>query len=310
MTTVRIIESTRELERVQEATYALTTYSNYVTAWVLSLNRQYGSGEDGKRTFLTVLHENDNVRRLQGGANVSSELQAAYCRGQLTLKAIQTLPVDQYPQLARSANYWLPVQSYYAVHGIGLAAMMALNMTPPQSHMAFRAALSSLLHDYFPAPFCGLCAGGPETRDFTFQGLLTTINKVFRQSQLANPNNVEDLETYVGKSLSTTREEFLGRRFEEKRNREKKRRLLREAKTQCCQNEHATSVCDFLYRLRVRSNYNNPDMYLFTQTNHEYAVTSYKELVRLTELLVAGFDTLIERRIGRRRANELHRWLE
>ena len=281
-----------------------------MTAWIISFNRQYGIDKYGKEAFLTALYENNNVHNLQGGAPVTNELNAAYCRGKLTFKAMCTLPVNEFPQLARSTNFWLPVQSYYSIHGIGLAAMIALNITPPQSHMTFLASLSSLLHDYFPVPFCGLCVGGPETIEFTFRDLSTTMDRVFRQSQLANPENIEDLETFVRKSLSTIREVFLNRRFEEKRNNERKKRLTRKAKAQCCQNEHSTSVCDLLYRMRLRSNYDNPDMYLFAPTTQESAARSYQELKSLTELLIAGFNTLIERRIGRRQANKLRKWIE
>lgn len=116
--------------------------------------------------------------------------------------------------------------------------------------------------------------------------------------------------TFVGKSLSTTRQEFLAGRFKEKRDKEKKKRLTCAAKNQCCQNEHPTSVCDLLYRLRLRSNYDNPDMYLFAPTEQQSAVKNYQELLRLTEFLVAGFDELIERRIGRKKAMELRKWLD
>lgn len=309
MTEQRFVESTQELERAQRASYARITYSNYVTAWVVFLGLQYGIGDEGRAAFLAAIAENDNVRRLQGGITISDELTAAYCRGQLTLRAMQALPVQEYPQLARSANFWLPVQSYYSIHGTGLATMVALNMDPPQSHMTFRAAFSSVLHTYFPAPFCAICIGGPEPREFTFRSLPTSMDMVVRQTQLANPERVEDLATFVGKSLSTTRRESLAVRFEEKRDKEKKKRLTHEAKNQCCQNEHPTSVCDLLYRLRVRSNYENPDMYVFAPTEQQSAVRSYQELLRLMELLVAGCDALIERRIGRKQVAELRKWL-
>lgn len=310
MTESRLIESTQELERAQRATFALTTYSNYVAAWVALLNRQYGIGSDGKNAFIAALAGNDAVRHLQGGAHVSEELTTTYCRGLLTLRAMQALPIERNPHLARSANFWLPVQSYYAIHGTGLAAMIALNIAPPQSHMSFRAAFSSVIHTYFPAPFCGLCLGGPDKKGFIFQSLQTDIERVTGQNQLTNPEHVEDLETFIGKSLSTTRQEFLARRFEERRDKERKRRLTREAKDQCCRNEHSTSICDLLYRLRLRSNYDNPDMYLFAPTGQESAVKSYKELLRLTEFIIAGLDYLIERRIVRKEVVELRAWLD
>jgi hypothetical protein len=51
-------------------------------------------------------------------------------------------------------------------------------------------------------------------------------------------------------------------------------------------------------------------MYLFAPTEQQSAVRNYQELLRLTELLVAGFDTLIEKRIGRKKAVDLRKWLD
>lgn len=305
----RIVESTEELERARRASYALTTYSNYIAAWVLLLNRQYGSGDEGRSEFQLAMAAKPNVARLQGGATVSAELTAAYCRGQLTLQAMWALPVEGHPQLARSAYFWLPVQSYYSVHGMGLAAMVALNASLPRSHTRFRAAFSSVVRTYFPASFCAQCVGGPDASDFAFLSIETTMDMVTRQTQLADPENVEDLTTFVGKSLSTTRREFLASRFEEKRLSENRKRLNREAKNQCCQNEHPTSICDLLYRLRLRTNYDSPDMYLFAPAEPESAVRRYQGLVRLTEIVVAGLQTIIEKRIGRRALMELQRGL-
>ena len=74
----RIIESFQELERAQRATYALITYSHYVKAWVVSLNRQYGADEEGRNAFLSALAEKAAVQRLQGGFPVSDELITSY----------------------------------------------------------------------------------------------------------------------------------------------------------------------------------------------------------------------------------------
>ena len=109
MTESRLIESTIENERAQRAAFALITYSNYISAWVEFLNRQYGLGDEGRGAFLAALTENSNVRHLQGGTPVSDELSIPYCRGQLTYQAMRALPIEEYPYLARSANFWLPV---------------------------------------------------------------------------------------------------------------------------------------------------------------------------------------------------------
>lgn len=294
----RIITSTQELERAERATYSLITYYNYIKAWIVCLNRQYGSGDDGINSFKAKIRNKTAFRSIQREAQVSRQLTSAYLRGLLTLTAMRRLPFEDYPQLTISANYWLPVQSYYAIHGIGLATMMALNRGLPNSHRTFRADFSELLNTYFPDPFCGRCTGGPEKKDFSFQKLSTSIEKVIRLKQLRNPEFVQEVETFIGKSLSTTRERFLNERFKEKRRKLKKKRLCFEDMNECCQKEHATSICDLIYRMRVHSNYDNPDMYLFASHDVAKAAKHYKDLLFLTEILIAGLEALIERRIG------------
>jgi hypothetical protein len=306
----RLITSTEEIERSQNAALALTTYTNYVSAWVTLLNKQYGIGDEGKVAFKITLSEIPNVRSIRGRVHISDELTTAYCRGHLLLRAMQALPIQSNPQLARLANFWLPVQSYYAIHGLGLATMIALNISPPRNHNAFRGSFHTIVKDYFPSPFNGLCSGGPDKRDFVFTDLSTDADRVTQLIQLTSPTHVEDLDTFVGKSLSTTRQEFLNKRYIERRKQEKRRNLSRESKIQCCRNEHPTSICDFLYRLRVRSNYDNPDMHLFASIEDESSCNSYTELVYLIELLFIGLNVLVENSIGRRNTENLRRELD
>lgn len=301
----RIIEATQEVERAERATYALITYYNYIKAWVVCLERQYGSGDDGINSFIDKLQHKTTSKRVQGGLSLSAELSDAYSRGRLTFRAMSNLPITEYPEIALSANFWLPVQSYYAIHGVGLATMAALNMSLPQTHRSFRAAFSSLVNTYFPTPFCSRCVGGPEAKDFSFHNINTSIDEVTSQSQLANPASVIEIKNFIAKSLSTTRKKFVEIRFDEKRDEKKKKRLSFEEKNECCQREHATSICDLIYRMRVRSNYDNPDMYLFASKNAENATDHYRDLLYLTKVLITGLDALIARRIGSRNMAKL-----
>ena len=114
--------------------------------------------------------------------------------------------------------------------------------------------------DYFLEPFCSCCTGGPEPSDFSFRKLDTSMNMDTKQNQLVNPTRVDEIEHFIGKSLSTTRSKFLSVRFDEKRKEKKKKRLTTQDKLDCCQREHMTSICDLIYRMRVRSNYDNPEI--------------------------------------------------
>lgn len=300
----RLITTTSEVQMLDNARYALITYYNYIKAWVISINRKYGSGDDEINAFVAKIKSLTDFNRIQRGASSSPELVNAYNRGRLTLSAIQKLQVDENPELAISANFWLPVQSYYSIHGVGLCSLIALNWSRPRDHRAFRASFSLLARKYFPPPLCGRCEGGSTATDFVFPGLITNAAEVIKQSNLANPKSVED-DAFIGKSLSSTRRRILEELFSQKRKTKVKpgckRRNLSASETQTtCEKLHATSVCDLIYRMRVHSNYDNPDMYLFAADNGEGASNHYKNLRYLTEVIVVGLETLVERRIGER----------
>ncbi len=292
-----IIGSTRELDRVTNATFARKTFYNYIRAWVVCITRLYGSGDAGINAFVDKLRYVTAFKNLQRGASVSKEFNNAYSRGSLTFDIMDSLPVNKNPELALSANFWLPVLSYYAIRGLGLATMIVLNMDCPQSHSAFRAAFSHLVNTYFPSPFCGRCKGGPQLMNFSFEKLATSIDQAVQQKHYQDPDSVNDIMPYIGKSLFTTRSEFLESKYCDKRDRDKKKRLSLKAKKECCNKEHDTSICDLLWRMRVRSNYDNPDMYLLT-SDAEGATRHHEDFKYLSKILIAALDALIERRIG------------
>lgn len=43
-----------------------------------------------------------------------------------------------------TANFWAPVQAYYALHGIGSACLAALQNSVPEDHRAFSSNLRIL----------------------------------------------------------------------------------------------------------------------------------------------------------------------
>jgi len=101
----------------------------------------------------------------------------------------------------------------------------------------------------------------------------------------------------------TTRNRLLAESFRDARGKSikkgKRRRNLTSAeKTKIAGKLHPTSVFDFLYRIRVRSNYDDPEMYIYGQGDEATAQSHYKNLVQLTADLAAALGRIIERKIG------------
>jgi hypothetical protein len=290
----------------------LYTYYNYVKAWVIYSERTYGSGDGGIDTLVNKMESKDAVKRLRTDMKSSYVLRPDYLRGKYTLLLMQQLPIDKHPELALSANMWLPVQSYYAINGVGLALLLALKQRGKEdNHRAFRASFANLLHSYFPPPFCACCKGGPDRSYFSFNHINTTAAQVKQQSNLENPANA-DGDHFLGKSLATTRTETLKKEYENRRNDKKSLRcqhpkLSQDEKKGIWIRWHDTTICDLLYRMRVQSNYKNPDMYLFAAGNIQDAASHYRNLLYLTRLLIAGLDLLISKKIGKPELTKLNR---
>lgn len=287
---------------------SLITYYNYIKAWNIAYNKRYTS----EGAFI------DEIRKL---ASISKRPKiykdnfdkGSYIRGVLTLQLMNDLPVNENPKLTFTANIWLPVHSYYAIEGVGLALLSIRLQNPPQkTHIGFSSSFTDpVLRTLFPYPFNGLCTGGPTADSFSFKNIDTTAAKVKAQSNIAYPSD-NDVDNCIGKSLSTTRDRKLKDEYKKRqmdKNRIKSGRtrhnISREEKEEICSKLCHTSICDFIYRMRERSNYDNPIMYLSGTNDVDSACSHYKDLLHLTKVIIEGIDTLIEFYLGKKELDKI-----
>ncbi|MFZ3089375.1 MAG: hypothetical protein WA240_02025 [Nitrospirota bacterium] len=288
----------------QDAPYALQTYYCYVRAWVEKITKLYGQSTTCLDNIKDEMMKLKTIQKIQGGRALDKDIVAAYTRGKLTLKAMETFPIKDNKDLAATANLWLPVQAYYAVHGVGLATMIALGQESPKDHRAFRSVFSDISEKYLPKPFNAKCGNVPNNQQFVFVNLNTTIQNVKQQSNLSNPKYA-NIECSLGKCLSTTRRRLLDELFaKERRNKvrrgRKRRNLSSNAKQRIADKLHATTVTDFLYRMRVRSNYEEPDIHLYASDQQtDEAVRHYADLLFLTQAIVRSLSVIMLRKIGK-----------
>ena len=287
---------------------SLITYYNYIKAWNIAYNQRYDS-EDAFINEISNLASNSKTPRIFKDRFD----EGSYIRGVLTLQLMNDLPVDKHPKLTFKANIWLPVLSYYAIHGVGLA-LLTIRMQALQKDITHKYFLTTftdaVLRRLLPYPFNGLCTGGPTVDSFSFRNIDTTAAKVKAQSNIACPS-ANDVDNCIGKSLYTTRDRKLDDLYQKRRTNRNKIKagrtrcnISREDKESICNRLCDTSICDFIYRMRERSNYDNPVMYLSGTNDVDSALSHYKDLLRLTKVLIEGINTLIEFYLGR---NELNR---
>ncbi len=160
--------------------------------------------------------------------------------------------------------------------------------------------MSGIIDKYFPRPLSTTVAG--IRPNIVVSGINVTASDISQQSNLEHPPYGKP-ELHVAKCLVTTRERDLDELFTRARYRKikpnrKYRQLKPSEKSQIVSSLHKTTLCDFLYRIRIRSNYDDPDMYIFGQNDVTDAAKHYLNLVTLTEAVIACLENLIKRRIG------------
>jgi hypothetical protein len=283
---------TSPTQEEQDALNALRTFYQYVVGWTLCS----GSLSDLKDAQARL----PAFAQLQGGSTTDT-FKESYWRGLLTLKAMEALPIETNESLALTANFWAPVQAYYACHGFGLATLAGLNAGTPKRHRQFLSSFSQhVAKRLFPYPYNVVCAGNPLVRTsgaWNFDNCQVTPNEVTSFSNLSNPN-ATNAHLIIGKCLLTTRKKFLKTLFTEQRS-STRRNLSHGRKHQLAMAYHGTSVADFLYRMRMRSNYEDPGMFMM-RTDLTSAINRYRALVHLVQTFRHLCDNILSLKVGTR----------
>lgn len=281
-----------------EAAIALRTYYVYIQAFSLLASAQIGNEQQQLSSF-------QRLQRLS--THPPESVQKLLFRGWLTLRAMQLLPIHQHPTLATTANFWAPVQAYYAIHGVGSAVLACLGNSIPEDHRAFRASMSGDqgVQRLLPYPFNMWCKGlslGDHECPYQFGNCRTAVREAKQASNLQTPNRLT-AHTLAAKALLTTRNKFLEDLFEKQRSTKVtrgkiRRNIMSEEKRRTEKKLHPTSIFDFLYRIRVRSNYDDPEMYIYGHTDTTTAGRHYTHLLHLTTALIECLERIIAQKCG------------
>jgi hypothetical protein len=103
----------------------------------------------------------------------------------------------------------------------------------------------------------------------------------------------------IGMLLRTTRDRQIERAAEEWKRKQRKKRISGSTKCALAANLPPTSVFDAMYRLRIRSNYEDADAFLMTLSSQGEALAFSKAVRRLCWYSMLVLETIIAKYIGR-----------
>lgn len=296
--TVRANVTTPDNEQTQQR-IRFTTYLHYVKSF-----EQFLTKNSEERTLKSTL-ESIDLRRIQSRPEAPLEQIEKQLRN-AWLTECQLSQHAENTEMVSVANHWAPVQLYYAVF---LSAQAYTLASGQPLHLTHRSCLRLLASEIksrpglFALPWGVSCINATSNSEHGFVGLPTSV-KLDRHSTLASPK-LELFWNYYCQALRTTRERLIEECAKKWKKQNKRKRLPSGKRLKLDENFHPTTLFDFLYRLRIRSNYQDADSFLLTLEDTEAALEFNRALQCVGFWTCALLETLTSRYLGERRYGEI-----
>jgi hypothetical protein len=233
--------------------HTFTTYAGYWAALAEHVREEYG-----QFPYPGLLEELEDrgLSRLASkkGAGDEGEVRSLLLNAWSSELALYDVDLDNTKRLWL-ANQWAQVKSYYACTRMAGAWLLARDGTLPESHSGLLRAISAQVTGtrLYTCPWSLSCSRrhpSPEYLGFS------------KQPDWVSPLSASgDRHDRVAMMLRTTRERDIERLVEIVK---KKRRMRRAPKGERARQDKslpATTVFDFTWRMRTRSNYGDPAMF-------------------------------------------------
>lgn len=285
----------------EDRTRRFQVNKNYLVALSQHLHERYGAGlEASSEGLLREARQLEGFSRIQ--RNVSVDVGA--CRSALSLSWTGPIQLElaSWSQVQFNLPYtnaWAPVHAYYAVYGAARAWLVAQGQTTTSHSSTLKAIGSEVLSRHlYPAPWNVSCSGCCHDRSHSFHGSPDGLTPAAPRLLLETPAPTTFWPRYM-KMLETTRKHVLQQRYDDWKKQHGKKRISMERKLEISEAVPPTTVFDFLWRLRVRSNYHGIEHFLMTNVPDSWHQEFYEAIRLLTHLSSLLFDCWLAQKMGR-----------
>ncbi|MFH1656318.1 MAG: hypothetical protein ABH956_00915 [Candidatus Nealsonbacteria bacterium] len=167
--------------------------------------------------------------------------------------------------LIRYSNHWLSIQAYYVIFLLGSCYFLLEEGHEKYKiiHKNFCDNISEKLisdNDFLPSPFNLFGLNGVERNNFNLKNL-PNGHTFGLTSNLKEIITINDSWNLLGMFILTTRNNEFNYRRQKRLNKNKKK-LKKGERKEIINGMRRTTVFDCLYRIRIRSNYRDADMFL------------------------------------------------
>lgn len=245
------------LNKSEDSHRRFTTYKNYLLSFNYLLNLLYS---DYKSIFA-------NLKIIRPKSKIDSARVRSLLLNSWNSELLLNLPLLFKEDFLKFSNHWSPVQSYYSIYLSLRALIVAKNMNARGDHATTLQIISSNFiqgEKIIPFPWDVLldCSNFYGIKG---KSIISSINP------LENPfyfrNNLNKLQDSICLFIKTTRERIIKVKCQEWKEsnplkNKPRKRLAPGIKNLISKSTRPTSIFDCLYRLRIRSNYQDADIFI------------------------------------------------
>jgi hypothetical protein len=281
---------------IPQSVAAFLTYKRYLQHLELALTTTYGTEPALGRGVGEAVHSLPAVRRIKRRAlepklsdAVARELGMAWIE-EISIRVLSEIDPTKLPWLLPNAA----VSSYYAIYHGARAWLAASGQPQPDTHTKVLHALGDAAAErlLFPPPWDLVCIGYPKAGVARFRGLPEDIILgPLHGWQLAHSD--ETLRASLCMLLRTTRARTFEKRKADWRKQNKKPGVPAAIAHELAENLRPTTFFDFLWRLRVRSDYRDIDAFIPGGRQPYHAVDIQQALTTIVSATLALFEGLI-----------------
>lgn len=295
-----------ELDIPEEA-FDFKTYKNYFGSLSIYVHKTYGTGTDCFKNLKAACESQGAFARIQMApfsTTILEEIKKLLFNA-WNSEIVLALPSSISPEFVKYANHWSPVQAYYAVYLAIQAFFRSVRLeSPPNNHAKSLRTISEYVtrQNLFP-PYWNVCCSGAPTLAEVKHVNLPANEKIEMISCLSSPR-FEEFWSWYAMLLRTTRERQFkrkladsGSRFKTKKGTRRKR-FTPTQKARVLADLHATTVFDFVYRFRLRSNYEDADAFILGTTSNTDASEFNEALRHFTATTLFIIELQVVSRIG------------
>jgi len=271
------------------------TYANYINNLAEVLDRY----DYDLNNYLNKIISTKQYKKITGG-RILDERKLCKSMRNAWFTEIQINSYKEYEDFIQISAQWIPVQVYYSLFIAIRSYFNSIGSEINKDHKSTLNAISQEIKkrpDIFPIPWKIILEEDPNKTDITLTNINASYSKISKISPLSY--NVLNKDS-IGLFLKTTRKREIEKRKDEWKKQNKKKKTPKAVSERIIEKMSPTTIFDFLYRMRISSNYSDVDSFIVFNNNSEEINKFYNSFLKINWYGLAMLEILIIKSYGKK----------